>query len=166
MTHGNFLVVHCLWLCTFAGFPGGSDGKPSACNAGDLGWKDPWRRKWQPTPVLLPRKLHGLRRLVGYSPWGRKEPWLSDLHYLSFCTFTAESLGSVPGWGTKTPQAVPLNKKTQSPSELWQIWKIYLNTEVSRNSKGILKEYIETRNDNGTGLCHSMQFLFLTEYHW
>ena len=31
-----------------------------------------WRRKWQPTPVLLPGKFHG-RNLVGYSPWGCKE---------------------------------------------------------------------------------------------
>ena len=35
--------------------------------------KIPWRRKWQSTPVLLPRKSHGQRSLVGYSPWGRKE---------------------------------------------------------------------------------------------
>ena len=35
--------------------------------------KIPWRRKWQPTPVLLPGKFHGLRSLVGYSPWGCKE---------------------------------------------------------------------------------------------
>jgi len=27
--------------------------------------KIPWRRKWQPTPVLLPRKFHGWRSLVG-----------------------------------------------------------------------------------------------------
>ena len=32
-----------------------------------------WRRKWQPTPVLLPGKFHGLSSLVGYSPWGHKE---------------------------------------------------------------------------------------------
>ena len=32
-----------------------------------------WRRKWQPTPVLLPGKSHGQRSLVGYSPWSRKE---------------------------------------------------------------------------------------------
>ena len=31
------------------------------------------RRKWQPTPVLLPGKSHGRRNLVGYSPWGCKE---------------------------------------------------------------------------------------------
>ena len=32
-----------------------------------------WRRKWQPTPVLLPGESHGERSLVGYSPWGRRE---------------------------------------------------------------------------------------------
>ena len=36
-------------------------------------WKIPWRRKWQPTPVLLPGKFQGWRNLVGYSPWGCKE---------------------------------------------------------------------------------------------
>ena len=35
--------------------------------------KMPWRRKWQPTPVLLPGKLHGQRSLGGYSPWGHKQ---------------------------------------------------------------------------------------------
>ena len=30
-----------------------------------------WRRQWQATPVLLPRKSHGWRSLVGCSPWGR-----------------------------------------------------------------------------------------------
>ena len=35
--------------------------------------KIPWRRKWQPTPVLLPGKSHGWRSLAGYSPWGCKE---------------------------------------------------------------------------------------------
>ena len=29
------------------------------------------RRQWQATPVLLPRKSHGRRSLVGCSPWGR-----------------------------------------------------------------------------------------------
>ena len=59
------------------GFPGGSEGKASARNAGAPGsipgvGKIPWRRKWQPTPVFLPGKFHGQRSLVGYSPWGRK----------------------------------------------------------------------------------------------
>ena len=40
--------------------------------------EDPLRRKWQPTPVLLPGKSHGWRSLVGYSPWGHTESteWL------------------------------------------------------------------------------------------
>ena len=36
--------------------------------------KIPYRRKWQPTPVFWPGKLHGQRSLVGYSPWGCKGP--------------------------------------------------------------------------------------------
>ena len=32
-----------------------------------------WRRRWHPTPVLLPGESHGRRCLVGCSPWGRKE---------------------------------------------------------------------------------------------
>ena len=41
-----------------------------------------WRRKWQPTPLLLPGKSHG-RSLVGYSPWGHKRvghDWATSLH--------------------------------------------------------------------------------------
>ena len=33
----------------------------------------PWRRKWQPTPVFLPRKSHGQRSQANYSPWSHKE---------------------------------------------------------------------------------------------
>ena len=35
--------------------------------------KIPWRRKWQTSPVFLAGEFKGQRRLVGYSPWGRKE---------------------------------------------------------------------------------------------
>ena len=31
------------------------------------------RRRWHPTPVLLPGKSHGWQSLVGCSPWGREE---------------------------------------------------------------------------------------------
>ena len=49
--------------------------------------------KWQPTPVLLPRKFHGWRSLVGYSPWGPKESDMTDRlhfelrtrHIIAFC---------------------------------------------------------------------------------
>ena len=35
----------------------------------NLGWEDPLEKEMQPTPVFLPRKFHGQRNLVGYSPW-------------------------------------------------------------------------------------------------
>ena len=44
-----------------------------------------WRKKWQPTPVLLPGKFHGWRSRVGYSPWGHNElDTTEQLHFLSF----------------------------------------------------------------------------------
>ena len=73
----KFLVCHGMWItvnpsawwlrqesvCLQCGRPGFNP------------WvrKIPWRRPWQPTPVLLPGKTHGWRSMVGYSPWGRKE---------------------------------------------------------------------------------------------
>ena len=38
--------------------------------------KMPWRSKWQPTPVFLPREFHGLRSLASYGSWGSQEFYL------------------------------------------------------------------------------------------
>ena len=59
-------------------FPGGSDGKESACNAGDLGSTPGLRRSpgevnGYPLPVFLPGEFHGQKSLVGYSPVECKE---------------------------------------------------------------------------------------------
>ena len=57
-------------------FPGGSNGKESACNAGDLGFIPGSGRSPEEgngIPVFLPGKSHGQRSLVGYSPWDNKE---------------------------------------------------------------------------------------------
>ena len=40
--------------------------------------KIPWKRAWQPTPVFLPEKFPEQRSLVGYSPWGRTEPDMTE----------------------------------------------------------------------------------------
>ena len=60
------------------GFPGGSDGKESACNVmrprfSPWVGKIPWRRERLPTLVFLPGEFHGQRSLAGYSLWGHKE---------------------------------------------------------------------------------------------
>ena len=53
------------------GFPGGSDGKESACNAGDLG-SIPGLGRF-PGEVFLPGEFHGQRSLAVYSLGGHKE---------------------------------------------------------------------------------------------
>ena len=68
-----YRCVRCNW-----GFSNGSAGKESTCKVGDTGDTQvwflglPWGRAWQPTSAFLPGKSHGLRSLVGYSPWGRR----------------------------------------------------------------------------------------------
>ena len=57
----------------YLGFPGSSNDKVSACNAGDLGSIPGVGRSLEegnglPTPVFWPGGLHGL-----YNPWGHKE---------------------------------------------------------------------------------------------
>ena len=52
------------------GFLGGSDGKVSACSAGDPGLipgsgRSPGEGNKLPTPVFLPGEFHGQRNLVG-----------------------------------------------------------------------------------------------------
>ena len=55
--------------------------------------EDPWRRKWQPTPVLLPGKSHRQRSLTGYSPWSHKESDTTEqLYSLDLLSYAAEVL--------------------------------------------------------------------------
>ena len=98
---GKELFTHCDFSADFPGFsrppppltfdllqqlflvnfPGGSDGKVSVYNAGDLGLIPGLGRSLgegngnplQWIAILLPGKSHGQRSLIGYSPWGRKE---------------------------------------------------------------------------------------------
>ena len=64
-------------------FPAGSDGKESACNAGEPGsipgsGRFPWRRKRLPTLVFLPGEFQGQMSLEGSSPWGHKESDMTE----------------------------------------------------------------------------------------
>ena len=74
----HLVACVCVCVCVYLrSFPGGSDGKESACNAGDLSLipglgRSPGEDN-EPTPVFLLREFHGLRSLVGYSLWGCKE---------------------------------------------------------------------------------------------
>ena len=66
------------------GFPGDSDGKESACNTGDLGWKIPGLERppggghGNPLWYSCLENPHGQRNLAGDSPWGRKESHVTE----------------------------------------------------------------------------------------
>ena len=80
----------CLFLCL--SFIGGASDKEPTCQyrrcerCGFDPWvtKISWRRKWQPTPVLLPGEFHGQRSLVDYMGSQRAGHDWSDLAHTSF----------------------------------------------------------------------------------
>ena len=78
------------------GFPGGSNHKESACNAGDLGsipelGRFPGEGNYYPPQYFLPGESLGQRSLLGYSPWVRKESDTTELLTLSQPPFLALS---------------------------------------------------------------------------
>ena len=104
----------CIRLCIdWHSLPRWLSGKESSCQwLGFHPWfgKIPWRKEWQPTPVLFPGRFHGQRSRVGYSPWGCKEldttEWLSmrvhiDWHSTSFVVVLVQSLSHVRLWKTQ-----------------------------------------------------------------
>ena len=89
-------------------FPGGSDGKEFACNAGDLGLiselgRSPGGGQGNPLQYYCLENPHEQRSLVGYSPWGHKE--LDTTERLS----TAPAM-DFPTWGS--------GKGTENPQEI------------------------------------------------
>ena len=62
---------------------GGSDGKESTCNAGDLDsipglGRSPIEWHGNPLQYFCLEKPHGQRSLESYSPWGRKESDMTE----------------------------------------------------------------------------------------
>ena len=80
-----------------------------------LGREDPWRRKWQPTPVFLPRESYGWRSLLGYiSPWvAKSQTRLSD--------FTFITLSVV--WSSQVALVVKKPSANAEDMEMW-VWSL------------------------------------------
>ena len=85
-------------LCNITSFPGCSDSKESACSGGDLGsilgWEEPWRRKWQPTPVFLPGESSWTEKPGGLQSMGlqRVRPDWAAEHAHSGCRLVDETV--------------------------------------------------------------------------
>ena len=102
--------------------------------------KIPWRRAWQPSPVLLPGESCGQRSLVGCSPQGHKEsdmteqlstaedpregsplPWK-----LNTTSFTGNQLISLSRlWAPRLTYRIVLIIYTLSPSP-FSLWVVVL----------------------------------------
>ena len=54
------------------GFPGDSDGKEPACNAGNLGREDPLEKGMATYSSNLAWEIPWTGSLAGCSPWGRR----------------------------------------------------------------------------------------------
>ena len=85
----------------FLGFPGGSNGKQSACDVGDLGsipgfGRSPGGGHGNPFQYSCLLNPHGQRSLAGYSPWDRKESdtteWLSTAQCVLYSTVSYQKM--------------------------------------------------------------------------
>ena len=83
-------------------------------------WKIPWRRNWQPTPVLLPRKSHGWRSLAGYSQWGRKESDMTE--WLTLITIHVEYILNIFPFFSITAMHCPQHVDKVQPVCNWTLW--------------------------------------------
>ena len=52
-----------------------------------LGGEGLLEKDWPPTLVFLPGELHGLKNLVGYSPWGLKESDMTEQFPLPYIIY-------------------------------------------------------------------------------
>ena len=87
-----------------------------------LGWKTPWRRAWQPTPVSLPGESPGQRSLAGYSPCGHKEldmtEWLSTAGETTFWRKLSHKNKVLMGRISALIKELP-----ESPLDLSSMWR-------------------------------------------
>ena len=68
-----YLVMASRWLSWVKNLPSMQEDR-----VWSLGWEDPLKEPWQPTPIFLPGGSQGQRSLVGYSPWGHTESDMTE----------------------------------------------------------------------------------------
>ena len=95
----HILRVKCGSTQVAPGFPGGSDGKESACHVGDLGsipglGRSPGGGHGNSLQYTCLENPHGQRSPAGYSPWGHKE---SDAQSSCFRSCQPETMNLILG---------------------------------------------------------------------
>ena len=91
----HMLICH---LSVF-GISGGASGRESTCQCRRCGFdpwvgKITWSRKRQPTPVFLPKKLHGQRSMVSYvEPKRVRHDWKTEHTHIFLDKLAIQILG-------------------------------------------------------------------------
>ena len=131
------------------GFPGGSEGKESACNAGDLGsipglGRSPGGGHGNTPQYSCLENPHGQRSLAGYSPWGCRvrhhwetkhsqcrrfgrhgfDPWVGKIPWRRASVFF-----SILAWRIPRTEEPTRLQSLGSQSQAWLKW---LSTQVQR----------------------------------
>ena len=108
------------------------------------------RRRWHPTPVLLPGKPHGGRSLVGCSPWGREESDTTERLHFHFSF-------SCIGEGNGNPLQCSC---LENPRDRGACWAAVYGVTQSRtrlkrlsSSSSILHSWISGTVGNGSQNC-------------
>ena len=98
----------------------------------------PWARKmlWRierlPTPVFFPGEFKGQRNLVGYSPWGHKEPSTTEWWICSLFSCVCIYIWNWMGWMNDWTWGMEKVETRMTPVFLaWMTW----STEVGKNRK-------------------------------
>ena len=87
-----------------------------------LGQEDPLEKEIANQSVLLPGKSYRWRSLMGYSPWGRKEPDTTErLHFLSFFLFNCCGLKQILNISEVCLYSLEKNIISKSSSLFWII---------------------------------------------
>ena len=134
----------------------GSDGKESACSAGDLGsisglGRSPGGGHGNPHQYSYLENPYGQRNLVGYSPWGHKE--LDTTERLSTALTRTHIFIHVFMWLCLFQKELALLRKNAepqnesqaflhtSPSEsgwrVWPAWEMRLSVRLGNSIEGI-----------------------------
>ena len=98
----------------FLGFPGGSDGKESACNVGDLGLvpglgRSPGGGHGNPLQYSCLEYPHGQRSLADYSPWSHIELDTTEQLRIAQCVYVNSKLLIYPSLGILIYKDFPSN---------------------------------------------------------
>ena len=110
-------------------------------------WTFAWRRRWHPTPVLLPGKSHGRRSLVGCSPWGLEESDTTERLHFHF------SLSCI-GEGNGNPLQCSCLENPRDGAAWWAAVSgvAQSRTRLRRLSSSSIKHHSKQR---GTNYLHS-----------